>query len=69
MNLIKQLVPIKEFILNFGRYFHTEYLVVADLNRILAADICKMYVHLSFVCEKLTNVNCYQAKMSKQQCR
>jgi hypothetical protein len=49
MNLVKSIFPIKEFILNIGRYFCADYLFVADVNRILALDLLRMYNNISFL--------------------
>jgi len=53
MNLMKSILPIKEFILNVGRYYCDEYLFVIDVNRIIALDTLRLYNSVSFLAEQL----------------
>ena len=43
MNLIKNAFKIKEFILNFGRYFKAEFPIIIDVNKNIAHDMGALY--------------------------
>lgn len=43
MNLIKNAFKIKEFILNFGRYFKAEFPIIIDVNKNVANDMGVLY--------------------------
>lgn len=67
INLMKAVFPMKEFILNFGRYFQQEYQVIADVNRLLASDLSRMYSYLSPSVDRLYQD--YRKKLSQAECK
>lgn len=66
INLIKYAFPLREFVLNIGRYFSEEYQVTADVNRILAVDLVRTYNSLSFLTGEL--LRDYATKLTRTQC-
>lgn len=46
MNLIRTIFPIREFILNFGRYFKEDYPIIIDVNICIVEDMAVLYTGL-----------------------
>lgn len=64
---MKSVFPLKEFILNFGRYFQQEYQIIADVNRIIASDLTRMYCYLAPGVERLYGD--YRKRLSQAECK
>ena len=64
MNLIKSAFGMKQFILNFGRYFKAEYPIIIDVNKNVACDMAMLYNSLVILIDYL--VKNYKTKLSKE---
>ena len=53
INIIRSIFPAKEFILNFGRYFKSEYPIVIDVNICIVEDMAILYTGLAQIISHL----------------